>query len=89
MADTITFLCGIIMCIVGISTFVTGMITRAKGDGILSNKVDNALKGIDEIKRTLSEQRDWREEMSVATERQQQQIDTLFRRVSALEKKVM
>ncbi len=86
--ETVTFICGIILCIIGVCTFVTGMISRAKGEGILSNKVDNALKGIDEIKSSLIEQRNWREEIGIITERQQQQIDTLFRRVTKLENKI-
>lgn len=80
-----TFVCGIIVCVIGVSTFVTGLIQRAKGDGVLANKVDTALKGIDEIKSSLNDQRQWREEIGITTERQQQQINTLFRRVEKLE----
>lgn len=86
--QTISFAISLIMCAIGIMTFISGIMQRSKNDGILSNKVDTALKGIDEIKKTLSEQRDWREEISIITERQQQQINTLFRRVEVLEKRL-
>lgn len=87
-AQTVTFICGIIMCLIGVSTFVSSMISRAKGDGILSNKVDTALKGIDEIKSSLNDQRRWREEIAVLTAKQDEQIETLLKRVNALEQKV-
>lgn len=84
--DTITFTIGIIMCVIGIASFVAGITQRAKSDGVLSNKVDSAVKGIEEIKATLSEQRDWREDIGITVERHAQQINTLFKRVDALEK---
>lgn len=73
------------MCLIGVSTFISSMISKAKGDGILSNKVDTALKGIDEIKASLNDQRKWREEISIITTRQDEQIETLFKRVKCLE----
>ena len=56
-AETITFVIGVIMCVLGVCSFVIGMTGRAKSDGVLSNKVDSALQGIEEIKQTLAEQR--------------------------------
>lgn len=85
--DSITFMIGIITCLVGVFTFISGMMQRSKNDGALENKVDNALKGIDEIKATLNEQQDISGEMRVVAAEQQQQINTLFRRVEVLEKK--
>ena len=52
--ETITFLCGVIMCVVGVSTFVSALITRARKDGQLEYKVDSALRGIDEVTENLS-----------------------------------
>lgn len=84
--ETITFVAGIILCVIGVSTFVVGMIQRAKSDGILTNKVDSAVKGIEEIKHTLTEQRDWREDIGITVAEHTQQLNTLFRRVETLEK---
>lgn len=83
--QTVTFICGVIMCLIGVSTFITSMLSKAKSDGILSNKVDTALKGIDEIKSSLNDQRKWREEIAIITARQDEQIDTLFKKVKCLE----
>ena len=84
-SQTITFICGIILCVIGVATFVTGLVSRAKEDGALSNKVDTALKGIDEIKQTLSEQRDWRETIGIELENHEQKINTLFNKVESIE----
>lgn len=85
--DSVTLMIGIISCAVGVFAFISGMMQRSKSDGALENKVDNALKGIDEIKATLNEQQDISGEMRVVAAEQQQQINTLFRRVEVLEEK--
>ena len=87
-SQTITFICGIILCVIGVATFVTGLVSRAKEDGALSNKVDTALKGIDEIKQTLSEQRNWRETIGIELENHEQKIDTLFNKVESIERNI-
>lgn len=84
-SQTITFICGVILCVIGVATFVTGLVSRAKDDGALSNKVDTALKGIDEIKQTLNEQRNWRETIGIELENHEQKIDTLFKKVESIE----
>jgi len=63
--ETITFVIGVVMCILGICTFVVGMLSRAKQDGALNAKVDNAIQGIAEIQATLKDQRNWREDIGV------------------------
>lgn len=63
--ETLTFAAGIIMCVLGVCTFVVGLTSRAKSEGILTNKVDTALKGIAEIQETLKEQREWREDIGL------------------------
>lgn len=87
-SQTVTFVCGIILCVIGIATFVTGLISRAKDDGALSNKVDTALKGIDEIKQTLTAQRDWRETIGIELENHEQKINTLFNKVESIERRI-
>ena len=87
-SQTVTFVCGIILCVIGIATFVTGLISRAKDDGALSNKVDTALKGIVEIKKTLTAQRDWRETIGIELENHEQKINTLFNKVESIERRI-
>lgn len=85
---TITFVTGIIACLIGVATFAVGMISRAKESGVLSHKVDTALQGIEEIKRTLNEQRSWRESIIIEMESHDQKIKTLFQRVQVLEQEM-
>ena len=46
----ITCAVGIIGCIVGVATFVSASLTRAKEDGKLMAKVDYLVNGFDELK---------------------------------------
>lgn len=53
---TVTFLIGIISCLIGILTFVSGRISKAEQNGRLSEKLDSCVKGIEEIKSKLDAQ---------------------------------
>lgn len=93
-AQTITFVSGIIMCVIGVATFVAALLTRARKEGQLEYKVDAALKGIDEIKATLSSTHLWKENIAVKVQSHEEQITTLFNdyrelveRVTVLERK--
>ena len=50
---TITFVCGIIMCVIGVASFVTSMVNKARQEGVLISKVDTALSGIESIKEDI------------------------------------
>ena len=45
--STITFLGGIISCVIGIATFITGMNSRAQKEGVLEQKINQAIEGIE------------------------------------------
>lgn len=51
----ITCVVGIIGCVVGVSTFVSAQVTKAKQDGMLIAKIDQCVKGIDDIKSDMKE----------------------------------
>ncbi len=51
----ITLVIGIISCVIGVSTFVSGMVTRGKSEGQTVEKINQCIKGIDEIKADLKE----------------------------------
>lgn len=46
---------GIIGCVIGVATFVSAQITRAKQDGMSIAKLDQCVKGIEEIKSNMKE----------------------------------
>lgn len=83
--ETVLFICSVLLCIVGVGTFVIGLTTRAKQDGILQQKVDNALDGIEDIKEKIEKQADWREYVNNKLTKHDERISTLFRRIEKVE----
>lgn len=77
-AQTVTFVSGIIMCVIGVATFISALISRARKDGQLEYKVDAALKGIDEIKTTLNSTHLWQEDIALKVQSHEEKIRTLF-----------
>lgn len=75
---TITFVCGVIMCIIGVATFVSAMMARARKDGQLEYKVDQILKEIDEMKRSQELRGDRLEKVENTISTHTEQIKTLF-----------
>lgn len=86
--QTVTFLCGILMCIIGIATFISALLTKARKDGQLEYKVDEALRGIDEIKKSLSHTNAWKESIGLKVQSHEEQIITLFNQHNALDRRV-
>ena len=48
----------IIGCVIGVATFVQAQLTRARQDGVLVAKVDQCVKGIDELKTDVKDRND-------------------------------
>lgn len=46
---------GIVGCVIGVATFVSAQIAKAKQDGVLIAKVDQCVKGIEELKADTKE----------------------------------
>lgn len=46
---------GIIGCVIGVATFTSAQITKAKQDGMLIAKIDQCVKGIEDIKSDMKE----------------------------------
>ena len=46
---------GIIGCVIGVATFSSALLTKAKQDGMFLAKIDQCVKGIDEIKRDMKD----------------------------------
>lgn len=77
--DYILFACSIVACIVGVLTFIVGMIGRAKNDGILVQKINQALQGIEELKTELKNRSLAEQSMALTLRSHEEQIKTLFR----------
>lgn len=51
----ITCIVGIIGCVIGVATFISAQITKSKQDGMLIAKIDQCVKGIEDIKSDIKE----------------------------------
>lgn len=47
---TVVYIVSLIGCAIGIAGFIVGIKSRAKNDGVLQQKLEQALKGIEDIK---------------------------------------
>ena len=83
--ETLTVLCGIIACIIGICTFVIGMKNRATNDGALIQKINQALDGINELKNDFKNQSSVEKNLELRVQTHDEQIKTLFKNLEALD----
>lgn len=82
----ITCVIGVIGCIIGVATFVSAQITKAKQDGMLIEKIDQCVKGIDEIKSEMKERRNEVDkiidEHSLSIAKLQTEMKTVFKQLN-------
>lgn len=73
----VALLCSIIVCIIGILTFIAGISSRAKGDGAVVQKVDQALVGISELKQELRDMKGNEQSLELLVRGHDEQIKLL------------
>jgi hypothetical protein len=81
----ITCCVGIIGCVIGVATFVSAQLSKAKQDGALMEKVDYLIKGFDEQKK---EQKDRNLVQDEIISKHSEAIVDLQARVKNIEKEV-
>lgn len=86
--STISLLGGIITCIVGIATFIVGMNSRAKKEGVLEQKINQAIEGIEEIKGDIKSTTSNQATLALLVQSHEEQIKTLFRSYNSLESRL-
>lgn len=86
--QTIITLASICTCVIGIATFVTGMIIRAKSDGKLIGKVEYICGKVDELSTDIKANEKLRQKADLETARQQEQIKTLFTQDNQLQRDI-
>ena len=42
---------GVVTCVVGVATFISALMTKSKQDGVLIAKIDQCVRGIEELKK--------------------------------------
>lgn len=80
--DYILFACSIVACLIGVLTFVVGMTGRAKNDGILVQKINQAIEGIEELKTDVKGLTANEQSLALLVNSHEEQIKTLFRMVN-------
>lgn len=81
----ITLTISIIMCGIGISTFISSLLNRARNDGSLTAKLEEAVKGIEDIKNELKDFTDWKDHINQVIVEHSEKIETLFRNIARIE----
>lgn len=83
---TLTMVGGIITCIIGVATFIVGMKNRAANDGMLIQKINQALAGIDELKQDFKDQANMEKRLELRVQAHDEQIKSLFKSQEELTK---
>lgn len=55
VASIVSLAVGIISCTIGVATFVSAQITKARQDGVLIEKVNTCISNTEEIKKDIKE----------------------------------
>lgn len=82
--ETTLFICSIVACVIGIATFVVGMNSRAKADGEVVQKLNQAVSGIAELKTDMKEIKNNQQSLALLVNSHEEQIKTLFHSLNAL-----
>ena len=85
--STITFLGGIISCIIGIATFVTGMNARAQKEGVLEQKINQAIEGIEEIKAEMKSTSTNQNALALLVQSHEEQIKTVYHQLNSIDQR--
>lgn len=82
--ENITFVCGVIACFIGVLTFIVGMNNRAKADGEVVQKLNQAVTGISELKSDVKDIKRNQQDLALLVNSHEQQIKTLFHNIDDL-----
>lgn len=91
VVSIITTVVGIIGCVVGVSTFVSAQITKAKQDGVLIEKVNQCVRNTEEIRNDIKEKNkefdNVLDEHTRAITKLQTEMVTVFKHLNLVNKK--
>ena len=77
--STITFLIGIIGCVIGISTYISGRMAKAEKNGSMETKITQALDGITSINKKLEDMSKSQHTVDLMVNSHEEQIRSLFK----------
>ena len=82
--SAITLVIGVIGCVIGVCTFVSGRMARAERNGSMEAKITQALEGIEGIQRKLEASALTQHTIDLTVHSHDEQIKTLFRQYAEL-----
>ena len=85
---TITLIIGIIGCVIGVSTFISSLLSKAQTNGVLEQKIEQALQGIDEIKTQVKDSATNQNSMSLMVQSHTEQIKNLYKAIDELKARI-
>lgn len=77
--ETVLFLCSVVVCFIGVATFAVGMTGRAKKDGVLEQKINQAIDGIEDIKADMKGIANGQQSLAILVQSHEEQIKNLYR----------
>lgn len=83
--EVILFVCSVIACIIGVMTFVVGMTSRAQNEGILVQKIQQAIDGIEELKVEVKAVAASEQSLALTVQSHEEKIKTLFKMENSVE----
>lgn len=89
MQETILFICSLVACIIGILTFIVGMQSRSKNEGVLAQKLEQALEGIEEIKKDLKSMASVQQQQALEIKSHEEKIKNLYHSTNHQEQTAM
>lgn len=84
--EYISIVCSILLCGVGVATFVIGLTAKSQTSGVMIQKLDQAVEGIEELKADLKMVRDAQHKSDIRIQSHEDQIKTLFKMVNSNER---
>lgn len=78
--STITLIVGVVSCGIGVSTFVSSLITKSERNGSMETKINQALKGIEAINQKLESSSNEQHNIDLLVRSHEEKIKTLFTR---------
>lgn len=85
---TITLIIGIVGCVIGVSTFVSSLLNKAQTNGVLEQKIEQALQGIDEIKTQVKDSATNQSNTSLTVQSHTEQIKNIYKILDELKGRI-
>lgn len=85
---TITLIIGIVTCVIGVSTFVGSLQNKAQNNGVLQQKLEQAIQGIEEIKKQVEKSNAVQSEINIQITSHSEQIRTIYKTIDELKERV-